>query len=99
MLALAVRHEQIAPALRFDQRLMQVPTARVIAFECRTAHECGEIPHPATDLPRRRAEQQRMVRGLQRGPRGKGPFELAWSPLVLDRAQRQSDCLELFGVR
>src|SRR5438270_13157133 len=93
MFAVAPRHEQIAPALRFEQRLMQVPTTRIIAFERRPAHERGEIPNPATDLPRRRAEQQRMVGGLQRWPRGKGAFELARSPLVLDRAQWQSDWL------
>src|SRR5205823_9865659 len=99
MFAVAPRHEQIAPALRFEQRLMQVPTTRIIAFERRATHERGEISHPATDLPRRRAEQQRMVSGLQRWPCGKGAFELARSPLVLDRAQWQSDCLEMIGER
>ena len=78
---------------------MQVPAAGVIALERRPAHEGGEISHSAADLPRRRAEQQRMVGGLQRRPRGERALELARSPLVLDRAQRQSDLSKCIGER
>src|SRR6185437_472547 len=73
---LALRHEQVASAPAVEERLMQVPAAGVIALERRPAHERGEISHPAANLPRRRAEQQRMVGGFQRRPRGEGTLEL-----------------------
>ena len=34
-LARALRHEQVAPARRVDQRLVQMPAARIVALERR----------------------------------------------------------------
>src|SRR5262245_57706663 len=97
MVALALRHEQVAAAPAVEERLMQMPAAGVIPLERRPRHEGGEISDSAADLPRRRAEQQRMVGRLQRGPCGEGALELPGSPFVLDRSQRQSDLCEMIG--
>jgi len=78
---------------------MKVPAAGVIALERRPAHERGEMSHPAADLPRRGAKEERMICRLERRPRGEGTLDLSRSPLVLDRSQRQPDFLEMLGER
>ena len=92
-LARALGHEQVAPALGIDQRLMQMPAARIVALESRPAHEGREMAHAAADLPGRGAEQQQIVGGGERIAGREGAFDLARAPFVLDRAQRQVDLL------
>src|SRR5262249_32465998 len=86
MFALAFGHEQVASALAVEERLMEVPAAGVIALERRPAHERGEMSHPAADLPRRGAKEERVIRRLQRRSRGERALDLPRSPLVLDRS-------------
>src|SRR5262249_56027013 len=78
MFELAFGHKQVAPALAVEERLMEVPAAGVIALERRPAHERGEMSHPAADLPRRGAKEERVIRRLERRSRGDG--EIARPP-------------------
>ena len=97
--ALVLRHEYVVPALGIDQGLMKVPAAGIVAPVRRAAHEGGEVAHPAADLARGGAEQERVVGGFQRRPCREGALELARPPLVLDRPQRQPDLLVGLGQR
>ncbi len=76
-----------------------MPAARITALERGPAHEGGEVAHAPAHLSRRGAEQHRMIGSLQRRPRREGAFDLARSPLVLDRSQRQGDLPERLGER
>src|SRR5262245_14938312 len=88
-LACALWHEQVAPALHIDRRLMQMPAAGIAAFELRPAHEGREVAEPATDLACGRAKQQHRVGGRKRIRSREGAFDLPRPPLILDRAQWQ----------
>ncbi len=85
--------------LGIAQRLMQMPAAGAEARDRRPRHEACEIAHAARDLTRGAAEQDQIVGGGQRIPRRKGAFDLARSPFVFDRAQRQVDRLEMLAQR
>ncbi len=87
------RHEQIGAARRIDQRLMQMPAAGVITLERRARHEGGEIAEPPAHLPRRGAEQQHVVGGVERGARRKRALDLSGAPFVFDGTQAKSERL------
>ena len=74
-----------------DERLVQVPAARVVALERRTRHERGEAAQAPADLTRRRAKKQQVIRRAQRALGREGALHLAGPPFVLERAQRQPE--------
>ena len=90
--------EQVA-SIAVDQRLVQMPAARVVALERRPRHERGEAAKPAAHLARGRAKEQEVVRRAQRALRREGALDLSRAPFVLDRAQRQAHFVESFRQR
>ncbi len=96
--AFPVRHEQVAPG-SVDQRLMQVPAARIVARNRRTRHERCEIAHAPANLPGRRTEQDEIVRCFQRRARREGAFDLARTPFIFQRAQRKPELFIGVGQR
>src|SRR5215813_1155673 len=89
-----IEGERVATGFRFDQRLMQVPTARHRIRKRRAAHEAGQEPVAARDLLNGGAKQHHGVGGVEAKLRAKSEFALAGAQLNLDRAQGQTKLLD-----
>ena len=92
-------HKHVAARARIDQRLMQMPAARIKALDAGPRHEGCEMAHAPADLSRRRAENEHVIGGGERVARRECALHLTRSPFVFDRAQRQTKRLIAIGER
>src|SRR5439155_12034127 len=89
-----VGDERVRAGRAVDERLVQVPAAREEVRERRPAHERREEPTPLADRLHRAAEEDHRVRRGEALHRPVRELDLAGTPLILDRARRQTDVPE-----
>src|SRR5690606_2535392 len=96
-LVFRLRHEGVA-ALPLE-RLVQVPAAREVASDRGTAHERGEVAETPADLAGGGAQQHRVVGGAQCRLCRERRLDLAGTPFLLERAERQPELRVRVGER